>query len=152
MVASFADSQQVHEKELKPLSFLSGKWVSETPEEVQEEFWSPVSGESLVGTFRVIQHGQPVFYEFWVVEVDDHRPMLKLKHFNANLVGWEEKNASIRMPLITTAENDATFAEASGSVSLHYHRAGNKLTCTVHHVRNGRPVDETFALTRVPED
>ena len=86
-LASVGAPQQVHGTALKPLRFLSGKWVGETPGEVQEEIWSPVSGNSLVGSFRIVQHGQPVFYEFWAVEVDGHRPVLKLKHFNANLVG-----------------------------------------------------------------
>lgn len=149
-LASVGPGQRLHEAVLKRLSFLSGNWVSETPEEVQEEIWSPVSGNSLMGSFRIVKHGRPVFYEFWAVELDDHGPVLKLKHFNANLVGWEEKNASIKLPLVTSAENDAVFAEASGMVSLHYHRTGNKLSCTVHHVQDGKQSDETFALTRVP--
>ena len=133
---------------LRPLSFLSGRWVSETPGEVQEETWSPVSGESMVGSFRIVQHDRPVFYEFWVLELDNNRPVLKLKHFNADLVGWEEKNASTKMPLVKTAEDDAIFAEADSSVSLHYHRVGKKLTCIVHHVRDGKGSDETFTLMR----
>jgi hypothetical protein len=146
LVASVGDAQTVQDV-LKPLAFLSGRWVSESPGEMQEETWTPVNGDSMTGTFRVVQHSRPVFYEFWVVEVDDNRPVLKLKHFNANLAGWEEKNVSIRMPLISSAENDAVFAETDGSVSLHYHLAGKELTCTVHHVKNGKASDETFTLS-----
>lgn len=135
---------------LQPLAFLSGRWVSITRAEMQEETWSRVSGDSMTGTFRVVQGGEPVFYEFWAVEVDGDKPVLKLKHFNAGLVGWEEKDTSTRMPLISSAENDVVFAEADGSVSLHYHRAGNTLTCLVHHVKNGKSSDETFTLTRAP--
>jgi hypothetical protein len=152
VVASISDGQPVHDRVLQPLSFLSGRWVSETPTEMQEEIWTPVSGDSMIGSFRILQHGRPVFYEFWVVEVDDNRPVLKLKHFDAGLLGWEEKNATTKMPLISTAESDAVFAEADGSVSLHYHLVGKKLTCTVHHVRNGKGTDETFTLMRAPGD
>ena len=78
------------------------------------------------------------------MELDDNHPVLKLKHFNAGLVGWEEKNTAVMMPLISTAESEAVFAEADGSVSLHYHLAGKKLTCTVHHMKDGKSSDETF--------
>lgn len=56
------------------------------------------------------------------------------------------------MPVTSNAENDVVFAEADGSVSLHYHRAADKLTCTVHHIRNGRGSDEVFTLTKAPRD
>jgi Domain of unknown function (DUF6265) len=145
---SISDGQQVQSSALKPLAFLSGRWVSTTGTEIQEEHWSPLIGDSMTGSFRVVKDGRPVFYEFWAVEMDENRPVLKLKHFNANLAGWEEKDASTRMPLIASSANDATFAEADGSVSLHYHRAGETLTCTVHHVRDGKGSDEVFTLTR----
>ena len=50
------------------------------------------------------------------------------------------------------AESDyeIRFLKADGSVSLHYHLVGKKLTCTVHHVRNGKGTDETFTLMRAP--
>lgn len=109
-----------------------------------------MSGNSMIGSFRVVQDDRPIFYEFWVVELDENRPVLKLKHFNADLAGWEDKNASTKMPLISHSEEDAVFAEADGGVSLHYHRMGDKLTCIVHHVRDGKGSDETFNLTKAP--
>jgi hypothetical protein len=152
VVAAVGDGQQRQGAALKHLRFLSGRWVSETPAEVQEETWTPVSGDSITGTFRIVQHGRPVFYEFWAVELDDNRPVLKLKHFNAGLDGWEERSTSIKMPLLSNSENDAVFAAADSSVSLHYHREGSKLTCTVHHVKNGHGSDEIFTMTRAPEN
>ena len=155
LVAAFlavpiGNGQQPRNTALSPLAFLSGRWMSEERTEVQEENWSPVIGNSMMGSFRIVQGGRPVFYEFWVVEVDENRPVLRLKHFDANLAGGEEKNVSTKMPLVSKAEGDALFVEEDGSVSLHYHRIGDRLTCTVHHVRNGKSSDETFTLTRVP--
>jgi hypothetical protein len=155
VIAATSVAQQAHQTALKPLEFLSGRWLSEKPTEIQEENWSPIIGDSMTGSFRVVENGKPVFYEYWAVEVDTiedkAQPVLKLKHFNAGLAGWEEKNVSTKMPLISSAENDAVFAEADGSVSLHYHRTGTKLTCIVHHLKNGKGSDETFTLTRAPE-
>lgn len=151
MVAFLCEGQSPHNEALKSLAFLSGRWVSEKGAEVQEENWSPVSGNSMIGSFRIVTDGKPIFYEFWAVEVDGNRPVLKMKHFNADLVGWEEKNSSRKMSLISNSEDDAVFAAADSSVSLHYHRTGDTLTCIVHHVRDGKNSDETFDLTRVPE-
>jgi len=101
-------------------------------------------------SFRIVQEDRPIFYEFWVVEVDQSRPALKLKHFNAHRAGWEEKNAGIKMPLVSHSEDDAVFAEADGGVSLHHHPRGNAPTCTVHHVRDSKGSDESFSLTKAP--
>jgi hypothetical protein len=146
--ASISDAQQPANPALKPLAFLSGRWISEQGTELQEENWSPITGDSMI-----MKAGKPVFYEFWVVEVEDNHPVLKMKHFNANLKGWEEKNTSIRMPVEpdATSENNVTFGAADGSVSLHYFLAGGKLNCMVHHLRNGKLTVEPFTLTRVPE-
>ncbi len=148
--ASIIDAQQPRETSVQSLAFLSGKWISENSGEIQEENWSSISGDSMIGSFRIVHGGKPVFYEFWVVEVENERPVLKLKHFDPDFTGWEEKNASTRMPLISSAENDALFAEQDGSVSLHYHRTADTLTCVVHHVKNGKPSDESFRLTKAP--
>ena len=151
MVAFMCEGQPPRNEAVKPLAFLTGRWVSEKGAEVQEENWSPVSGNSMIGSFRIVTSGKAIFYEFWAVEVDDNRPVLKLKHFNADLAGWEEKNSSTKMALISNSEDDAVFGAANGSVSLHYHRTGDTLTCIVHHVRDGKGSDETFDLTRVQE-
>jgi len=54
---------------LETLAFLSGRWTSSSPEDMQEEYWSPVMGDSIVGHFRVVVKGKrgeekSVFYEF----------------------------------------------------------------------------------------
>lgn len=149
-----AAAQQPNPSPLKPLEFLTGRWTSEAPHEIQEESWSPIIGDSMSGSFRVVADSKAVFYEFWAMEMDSDaaganpKPVMKLKHYNAGLKGWEEKDASTKMPLVSVSANDVVFTEAGGSVSLHYHRAGNTLTCTVHHVKNGKASDETFTLTR----
>jgi hypothetical protein len=146
-----ANVQQPLNAPLQSLAFLSGKWIGEKPGEIQEETWSSVRGDSMIGSFRIVSNGKPVFYEFWVVEMESKRPILKLKHFNPDFAGWEEKNASTRMPLVSASENDAVFAEPDGSVSLHYHRTADALTCVVHHRKNGETSDEIFKMSKASE-
>ena len=51
--AAGATAQQPNPSPLKPLAFLTGRWTSETPTEIQEENWSPIIGNSMTGSFRV---------------------------------------------------------------------------------------------------
>jgi hypothetical protein len=62
---------------LQPLAFLSGRWTSDSAEGQEEEYWSQATGRSMVGTFRLVQDGDAVFYEFWVIEVEGGRTILR---------------------------------------------------------------------------
>ncbi len=73
----FAAFLQKTDPALQPLAFLSGRWTSDSSEGQEEEYWSPVTGRSMVGTFRVSKDGDAVFYEFWVIEVEDGRAIFK---------------------------------------------------------------------------
>jgi len=139
---------QVTSPAMEQLSFLTGRWTSDTPDEYQEESWSPIRAQNITGQFRVLHKGTPVFYEFWTVEMDHNMPVLKLKHFNAGLIGWEDKDKSTRMPLRKVSANEVLFEEEDGSTTLHYQRTGDTLTCTVHHERTGK--DEIFHFRRQP--
>jgi len=49
----------------------------------------------MVGTYRLVKDGKPVFYEMmWLLE-NEGTLILRLKHFNPDLTGWEEKDKSV---------------------------------------------------------
>lgn len=133
---------------LQALSFLSGHWTGESEGDFQEEYWSPVYGNSMLGTFRVVHAGTPVFYEFWVIELDGGRPVYKLKHFNGGLQGWEDKNDVVALPVRELSLNHVLFSNGTGTLTLRYDRNGSKLTATLHHISHGKPSDEVFILHR----
>jgi hypothetical protein len=133
---------------LQLLSFLTGHWTSNADGEFQEEYWSPVQGGSMVGTFRVVRAGKPVFYEFWVIEVEDSKPVYKLKHFNGGLKGWEEKNDLVRLPVRELDSTHVVFANEDRTLSLRYERKGAELTATLRHIKEGKASDEVFLLHR----
>jgi hypothetical protein len=102
----------------------------------------------MVGTFRVVRLGTPVFYEFWVVEVEDGKPVYKLKHFNGGLKGWEEKDALVRLPVRELDRTHVVFANEDGTLSLRYERKGVELKATLHRIKEGKSSDEVFVLHR----
>jgi len=129
---------------LASLAFLSGHWTSAT----EEEYWSSPIGESMVGTYRVLKDEAPVFYEFWAIEIENGEPVYKMKHFNANLQGWEPKDEFVRLPMTEHAANSVTFS--NGKVTLHYERHGAILSSTLTRIKNGKEVKDEFRLRRSP--
>ena len=63
----------------------------------------------MVGTFRVLKEGDAVFYEFWVIEVEDDKAIFKMKHFDHGLLGWEDKADMVRLTLSVSDGQDVLF-------------------------------------------
>ncbi len=102
----------------------------------------------MVGTFRVLKGGDAVFYEFWVIEVENDKAIFKLKHFNRGLLGWEEKADTVRLTLSVSDLQDVSFSKPDGSLSLRYQRNGDELVSTLLRVKNGKTRVDTFHLHR----
>jgi hypothetical protein len=76
---------------LSNLTFISGRWQGNMEGGIAEEQWSVPAGDSMMGMFRHVKGGKAVFYELMLIEQSPDGPVLKLKHFNPGLIGWEEK-------------------------------------------------------------
>ncbi|MGB5295445.1 MAG: DUF6265 family protein, partial [Thermoanaerobaculia bacterium] len=49
------------------------------------------------------------FYEIFTITEEGSTALLRLKHFNADLTGWEEKNDTVDFPLVALEEGQAFF-------------------------------------------
>ena len=56
--------------------------------------------EGFACRYRLLQDGRTVFYEFLTIVEEHHSLSLRLKHFGPDLRGWEEREESVRMPLV----------------------------------------------------
>ena len=147
MIPFVAFSQKT-DAALQPLAFLSGRWTSDSAEGQEEEYWSQATGRSMVGTFRVLKDGDAVFYEFWVIEVEDGKAIFKMKHFDRGLLGWEEKADMVRLTLSVGGGQDVSFSKSDGSLSLRYQRNGDELVSTLRRVKDGKAKEDVFHLHR----
>jgi Domain of unknown function (DUF6265) len=147
MIPFTALSQQV-DQALQPLAFLSGRWISDSADGLEEEYWSRAIGKSMVGTFRVVKDGDAGFYEFWAIEVEDGKAIFKMKHFDRGLVGWEEKADMVRLYASVGDGQDVLFSRPDGSLSLRYQRNGDKLVSTLRRVKDGKTKEDVFRLHR----
>jgi hypothetical protein len=142
---------QTIDSAVKPLAFLSGRWTSDSAEGHEEEYWSQATGRSMVGTYRVLKGGDPVFYEFWVIEVEDGKVIFKMKHFDRGLIGWEEKADMVRLTGSNSDGYDVLFSKPDGSLSLRYQRNGDELVSTLRRVKDGKTKEDIFRLHRSKE-
>jgi len=83
-----------------------------------------------------------------VIELEDGKPVFKMKHFNHGLLGWEEKGDVVRLETRVESSQVAVFARPDGSLTLRYERRGDELISTLRNFRNGSPHEEVFRLHR----
>lgn len=104
------------------LAWLEGHWEGEGIEGAPAvEVYSRAADGKMVGHFRQLnKDGSVMFYELITIEESDGSLSYNLKHFNADLTGWEEKSEVRRFPL---SAQTATRWEFSG---LAYERTGAK--------------------------
>ena len=74
-----------------------------------EEIWSPPVGNAMMAVFRLVENDKVQFYEIETITEENESLVLRLKHFHANLKGWEEKEDTVDFPLVKLEENKAYF-------------------------------------------
>lgn len=91
------------------IEWLAGNWIGTGFGGISEENWSKPIGGIMVGTFRMIKDGKPIFYETcWMME-QDGTLILRLKHFHANLLGWEEKDKTVDFQFVKKEKKRVYF-------------------------------------------
>jgi len=101
---------------IRDLAWMSGRWVGDDNGVRIEEIWSPIDCEIMMGMFRWLNGDVPSFYEFMLLRPGPAGIELQLKHFGADLVGWEEKEASTAFDLVQVSVGEAVFVpRAEGS-------------------------------------
>lgn len=108
---------------LGAVDWLAGRWIGEGLGGVSEEMWAPPAGGAMVGTYRLLRDGKPVFYEFLLLVEEKGSLILKLKHFHPDLTGWEEKGDFVDFPLVAVEKEavhfDGLTFERQGDGTLH---------------------------------
>lgn len=130
---------------LADMAWLAGQWVGPAFGGEAEEIWSAPKAGSMMGMYRLVRGGKPIFYEFQTLVEQNGSLILRLKHFKPDLTGWEEKQKSIDFPLVNIKQGIVQFE------GLSFHREGDaKLTIYLAIERkNGAVHEETFSYSRV---
>lgn len=100
--------------------WLAGRWEGEAFGGVFEEVWSSPTAGSMCGTFKLMTNGTVSFYEIFTITIDSEGPVLRLKHFNADLTGWEEKDEVVTFRYVGGDSSEILFE------GLTYRRTSDK--------------------------
>lgn len=94
---------------LADVAWIAGQWRGEALGGVVEENWSRPFGGSMMAAFKLTVNGQVKFYELeTIVEVDDTL-LLRLKHFSADLHGWEARDETVDFRLVKVTGDRVYF-------------------------------------------
>jgi hypothetical protein len=98
---------------LAAAEWLVGDWVGTGIEGAEvTETWLPPSGGTMAGIFlQEKPDGSIMFTEHMYLSEEDGSLLLKLKHFNPDLTGWEEKDGMVRFRFLS-AEPCALYFSA----------------------------------------
>ncbi|MFZ1529473.1 MAG: DUF6265 family protein [Ferruginibacter sp.] len=136
---------QLKKANVSQLSFMKGYWELKHAWGDMEEIWSGPMGDNLMCTYRCVDSGRVVFYEFIVVEQTDSVPVMRLRHFKPGSIGWEEKDKPDDYPLISLSKNKAVFERTDKTSRLVYQRKSPvQLLCVLQSLENGKWTDENF--------
>ena len=89
--ACATQAQSARAASIEDAAWLAGRWVGEGFGGQMEETWAPPIGGQMVGHFRYWREGQPQFYEIMLLDVVEGGVRLRVKHFNPDFTGWEER-------------------------------------------------------------
>jgi hypothetical protein len=117
--SAFATEPEIREKDagaaspaatIDDVGFLSGHWIGSGLGACSEEFMAEPAGGQIMGMFRQMSaEGGLRFYEFYSIQENAGSLVLKIKHFNPDLTGWEEKNDTVDFPLVAIEGATAYF-------------------------------------------
>lgn len=92
------------------LAFLAGHWIGDGLGGCAEEIIAEPSGGQMMGMFRQMKpDGTLMFYEFYTFAEEGGSVALRIKHFNPDHTGWEEKDDFVKFPLVALEGSTAFF-------------------------------------------
>jgi hypothetical protein len=92
------------------MAWLAGHWTGEGLGGVAEEVWMTPGGGAMLGMYRLVREGKPVFYELVTIAEDAGSLVIRLKHFNPDMTSWEEKRQTVDFPLVAKSGNTIHFS------------------------------------------
>ena len=132
--------------EIADAAWLAGRWGAEALGGTAEEHWAAPSGGAMVGMFRLTTDGEASFYELFALAEEEGSLVLRLKHFHADMRGWEDQDQTVDFPLVSRTATELKFD------GLTYRREGPDAIAVYLAMRqkDGNTHEVTFRFARLP--
>jgi hypothetical protein len=132
---------------LDSLAWLSGRWTGQDEADGYEETWSAAQGGMMLGMFRLFRDDAPRFYELLSLAAEGGRLVFRFRHFDPQMVGWEERTEPLVFDLVALDAGDATFAERGRARWMRYAREPGDALLVSFATETG-PTGDAFRFTR----
>lgn len=131
------------------LAWMAGHWVGEGGDDLSEEIWTAPAAGSIVGMWRWASEERLKLLELLAVTEEDGGLVLRLRHFEPDLVGWEERDEPLELPLAELSPREVVFAgEAHGGPIRLTYRLENPDRLVAILEREGRRDEFRYRRTR----
>ena len=129
---------------LEDLAWIAGQWAGKGISGPAREVYSPPMGGAIAGHFVQAKGDGIMFYEIITITQAGPTITYRLKHFNSDLTGWEEKK-EVREFRFVGREGDSWYFDG-----LTIRRAGPDEMHSIVNVRQGegRTEELTFRYRR----
>lgn len=120
-------------------SWIQGSWRAIVEGDYLDEYWSPPHADSMIGMFRWSKKGQLWMSEMLSIVTEGDNIVLRVKHFDRSMVGWEEKDKAITLPLIRQTDEESVFEtdDKAKMVRLTYRKTGSDTMDVILDVSEG---------------
>ena len=124
------------------LAWMAGSWYGTLDGDPVDEHWSLPAGGAMVGMFRWLKNGKVYLYELLAIEPDADGLVLRLKHFDRGLNGWETKGSAVAYPLVKAGDQEAAFERGGAyrSTRFVYKRTAERALIVISEERKGNDV------------
>jgi len=99
----------VNSQSIDDFKMLVGTWQGSGFNSELTEVWAAPSSGTMMGMFKMEKDGEVIIYEFMDLAKENGTFRMTVKHFNADMTGWEEKNDYEAFPLLDVKENKLVF-------------------------------------------
>ncbi len=108
-ILKFDEAAGSPKADLHAVAWIAGYWRGEALGGVTEEIWSHPSGNSMMAAFKLTVNGVVKFYELETIVEQDETLLLRLKHFAADLHGWEARDETVDFRLVKVTADKVYF-------------------------------------------
>jgi len=130
---------------ISDITWIAGHWRGEALGGIVDEIWYPPAGGQMMGVFRLTSDQNVQFYEIFTVSEEEGSLILKLKHFNADLTGWEEKDEIVKFPLVKLGDKIAYF----DGLTMEKIDDNHLTVYVIFHQKDGKQNVGAFSYTKV---
>jgi len=129
--------------DIQNLTWLVGHWAGDGMGGFNEEVWTTPVDNKMVGVYRHIKDDKIVFYELLtIMRNENDQIVLRLKHFNPDLTGWEDKDKYVEFKLLRLEPEKVEFE----GLSIHLIKKDTLLMTVNFQQKSGEISTEEFKL------